>query len=163
MSAGNAKPHKSPSLPEEPQAAFLLFLPTHHHFSSSPQQATRERQSSGTCEGGPRTALGHLCRGDPFPLSTVLPLPARGFLIVGLPLVLPIEEAFHLGRRCLLCPGWQGGSTLGWKCRFGLAVRGGRGNGTGLFGACSLLCSTVDHFICVRGFCHLGTSERPFS
>lgn len=99
----------------------------------------------------------------PFPLSTVLPLPARGFLIVGLPLVLPIEEAFHLGRRCLLCPGWQGGSTLGWKCRFGLAVRGGRGNGTGLFGACSLLCSTVDHFICVRGFCHLGTSERPFS
>jgi hypothetical protein len=107
--------------------------------------------------------LGHLPTGD-FPphFPHVLPLPARGFLIVGLPLMLPIEEAFHLGSGCLQGPGWQGGSTLGWKCRFGLSVQGGRGNRTGLFGACPLLSSTVDHFTRFHGSCHLGTAEGPF-
>lgn len=133
------------SLQEEPQAPLPPFLPT------CPSPAST-------------TPAGHLCKGDlPSHLPPGLPLPARGLLIVGLPLMLPVEEAFHLGRCCLLGPGWQGGSTLGRKCRLGLAVRGGRGNRTRLFGARPLLGSTVDHFTCVHGFCHLGTLERPFS
>lgn len=51
---------------------------------------------------------------------------------MGLPLVLPIEEAFHLGRGCLLGSGWQGGGTLGREGSLGFAIRGGGGDGTGL-------------------------------
>ena len=90
-------------------------------------------------------------------------LPARGLLIVGLPLVLPVQEAFHLGRRCLLGPGWQGGGTLGWESSLGFAIRGGGGDGAGLFRARPLFCSAVNHFAGIHCFCHLGTAERPFS
>lgn len=62
----------------------------------------------------------------------IVPGPARGFLIVGLPLVLPVQEAFHLGRGRLLGSGWQGGGTLGWEASLGFAIRGGRGDGAGL-------------------------------
>lgn len=89
--------------------------------------------------------------------------PAWGFLIVSLPLVLPIQEAFHLGWRRLLGSGRQGGSTLGREGTLGFAVRSGGGDGAGLLWARSLLCSAVDHFACVPRFRHLGTVERPFS
>lgn len=71
-----------------------------------------------------------------FPISLPQPLlmlPARGFLIVGLPLMLPIQEAFHLGQRRLLGSGRQGGGTLGWEGSLGFAIGGGGGDGTGLF------------------------------
>lgn len=82
---------------------------------------------------------------------------------MGLPLVLPIQEAFHLGQRRLLGPGRQGGSTLGREGSLGFALGGGRGDGAGLFRACPLFCSAIDHFARVHRFCHLGTAERPFS
>lgn len=144
-----------------------LSAKPHSHFTSGrPVNPTPVSSSSGRATGPTPDLPAHKpipSQHGPGHLPPGLPLPARGLLIVGLPLMLPIEEAFHLGRCCLLGPGWQGGSTLGRKCRFGLAVRGGRGNGTGLFGARPLLGSTVDHFTCVHGFCHLGTLERPFS
>lgn len=48
---------------------------------------------------------------------------------MSLPLVLPIQEAFHLGRRRLLGSGRQGGGTLGREGSLGFAV--GRGGGDG--------------------------------
>lgn len=51
---------------------------------------------------------------------------------MGLPLMLPIQEAFHLGRGRLLGSGWQGGGTLGREGSLGFAIGGGGGDGTGL-------------------------------
>lgn len=82
---------------------------------------------------------------------------------MGLPLVLPIQEAFHLGRGRLLGSGRQGGGTLGREGGLGFAVGGWGGDGAGLLRACPLFCGAVDHFTRVHRFCHLGTAERPFS
>lgn len=63
----------------------------------------------------------------------IVPRPARSFFIVGLPFMLPVQEAFHLGCRRLLGSGRQGSSTLGWEGSHGFSVRGGGGDGAGLF------------------------------
>lgn len=95
--------------------------------------------------------------------SRLAAVPAGGFLVVGLPLVLPVQKAFHLGRRHLLGSGRQGGGTLGREGSLGFAVGGGGGDGAGLFGTRPLFCGAIDHVACVHRVCHLGTAERLFS